>query len=527
LLRVALSGIAEFVRAVRSSGAAFRGLFSSADGRWTLVSTCVTASVAFTVTALALAATPPATPGYEARRTEAAFPYDLLTRLTGRPALPGIATEDYRQAGFISSTGSEGPLTHVLREAAELMGPIDAAAAEAERGDVRTLTVRAGDTIMGMLQEAGVPQEDAVAVIDAMRPVFSPRNIRPGQIFEASFGQLEAAAVIDVTAPASSAPPEPARLLALSFSPSVERQITVSLTTPDEYSVEEIQKKLDSRYQRAGATIDSSLYLAAIQAGIPASIVVEMIHMFSYDVDFQRDVHQGDQFEVFFNHFFTPDGEPAKTGNILAATMTLGGKSTTLYRFETPNGPEYFDATGSSAKSMLMMTPVDGARISSGFGRRRHPVLGYTRMHQGIDFAVPSGTPIMAAGDGTVATAGRSGGYGNLLVIRHNSGYSTAYGHLSRFARGLKAGARVRQGEVVAYSGNTGLSTGPHLHYEIRLSGKPVNPRTVKVAAGRKLDGEELAAFVEERGRIEKLVASMPLQSRVAAAEELRETAER
>jgi murein DD-endopeptidase MepM/ murein hydrolase activator NlpD len=519
-----VSRVAEFVRAARDSRSALGALFSSADGRWTLVSTGVTASVAVAVTALALAATPATTPAaYEAKRTEAAFPYDILSRLTGGPALPGIATEDYRQAGFITGSGSEGPLADVLREAAALMAPLTAAA-NAVRGDIRTLTVRSGDTIMGMLQDAGVTQNDAVAVVDAMRPVFSPRNIRPGQIFEAAFGQPETAAV---TAIAPTAIEGPSRLLSLSFSPSVERQITVSLTAPDEYSVEEIQKKLDSRYQRAGATIDSSLYLAAIQAGIPASIVVEMIHMFSYDVDFQRDVHQGDSFEVFFNHFFTPDGEPAKTGNILSATMTLAGKKTTLYRFQTADGPEYFDATGSSAKSMLMMTPVDGARISSGFGRRRHPVLGYGRMHKGIDFAVPTGTPIMAAGDGTVATAGRNGGYGNLLVLRHGSGYSTAYGHLSRFAPGVRAGSRVRQGQIVAYSGNTGLSTGPHLHYEIRLNNAQVNPRTVKVAAGRKLDGEELKAFNSERGRIELLVASMPVQSRVAAADALRETSDR
>jgi murein DD-endopeptidase MepM/ murein hydrolase activator NlpD len=473
-----------------------------------------------------MAATPVTTPGaYEARRADAAFPYDLLSRLTGRPALPGIATEDYRQAGFIGGTGSEGRLAEVLREAAELVGPLEATA-ELDRGDVRTLTVRAGDTIMGMLQNAGVAQTDAVAVVDAMRPVFSPRNVRPGQIFEASFGQ-DAAPATALTAAATPAVEGPARLLSLTFSPSVERQITVSLTAPDEYSVEETQKKLDSRYQHAGATIDSSLYLAAIQAGIPASIVVEMIHMFSYDVDFQRDVHQGDSFEVLFNHFFTPDGEPAKTGNIFAATMTLGGKPITLYRFETPDGPEYFDATGSSAKSMLMKTPVDGARISSGFGRRRHPVLGYGRMHAGIDFAVPTGTPILAAGDGTVGTAGRSGGYGNLLVINHSNGYATAYGHLSKFAAGVKRGSRVRQGQIVAYSGNTGLSTGPHLHYEIRMKGKQVNPATVKVAAGRKLDGPELTAFNAERGRIQQLIASLPVQNRVAAADGLRETSDR
>ena len=270
----------------------------------------------------------------------------------------------------------------------------------------------------------------------------------------------------------------------------------------------------------------TSLIPNLLVSGIPAAIVVEMIHMFSYDVDFQRDVQPGDQFEVFFNHYYTPEGEPAKSGEIMTASMTLGGKERTLYRYETPDGDEFFDAEGNSARSLLMKTPVDGARISSSFGVRRHPVLGYTRMHKGIDFAVPTGTPIMAAGNGTVEVAGRAGGYGNLLVIRHANGYSTAYGHLSRFANGVTKGARVRQGEIVAYSGMTGLATGPHLHYEIRENGTQVNPNAVQVASGRKLEGDELTAYLTERARIDEMVASLPMQTRVADAAGLRQTSE-
>jgi murein DD-endopeptidase MepM/ murein hydrolase activator NlpD len=523
LLRIALLKVIELVRETRRTSGAMSGLFASADGRWTLVSTGLTAVVAMAVTALSLAAAPPsASSTFEAKQTQAALPYDLLARLTGRPMLPGIATEDYRAAGLISGTGADNPLAAAVRGAAELIGPLDGLLEAEQAGNIgpenRTLTVQNGDTIMGMLQEAGVPQQDAAAVVDAMQPVYSPRSVRPGQVFEASFGlPHEAAARDDVSV----------RLLSLTFSPSVERQITVSLTAPDEYSVEEVQKKLDARYQRAGATIDSSLYLAAMQAGIPASVVVEMIHMFSYDVDFQRDVHPGDSFEVFFNHFYTPDGAAVKTGDIFAATMTLSGKKHTLYRYENETGVEYFDPTGSSAKSMLMKTPVDGARISSGFGFRRHPVLGYGRMHKGIDFAVPSGTPVMAAGDGTVASAGRTTGFGNLLVINHTNGYATAYGHLTRFAPGIRAGIRVRQGQLVAFSGNTGMSTGPHLHYEIRIKGAQVNPAKVKIATGRKLEGKEMRAFAAERTRIDSLMASLPVRSKVAAAAPLRETTER
>jgi len=307
------------------------------------------------------------------------------------------------------------------------------------------------------------------------------------------------------------------RLLSLSFAPSMERQITVHLEPEDGYFAEDVQRKLESHYQHAGATIDSSLYLAATQAGIPAGVVVEIIHMFSYEVDFQRDVQPGDSFEVFFNRFFTPEGQPAKAGDILAASMTLSGKKHLLYRYEMPGGDvEYFDAKGQSAKAMLMKTPVDGARISSGFGARHHPILGYTRMHKGIDFAVPQGTPVMAAGSGTVSFAGPSGEYGNLVVIKHTNSYATAYAHLSRFA--VHKGDHVGQGEVVAYSGMTGLATGPHLHYEIRVNNSSVNPLTVKVASGRKLEGEELRGFLAERNHLEQLIASTPVEHKLAQA---------
>ena len=178
-----------------------------------------------------------------------------------------------------------------------------------------------------------------------------------------------------------------------------------------------VQKTLEVHHHRAGATIDSSLYLAGMQAGIPADIVIEMIRMFSYKVDFQRDLQPGDNFEVYYDYYYTPEGQPAKTGNISYARMRLGGKDIALYRYQPdPDEPaDYFDAKGQSAKGMLMKTPVDGARISSGFGSRFHPILGYTRMHKGVDFAVPTGTPVMAAGAGTINFMGWANGYGNFV----------------------------------------------------------------------------------------------------------------
>ncbi len=529
MLDSARSKFAEIVTETRRMASAIESVFDSPDGRWAVVSTSVTGSVAIAIAWLAIAAAPPGEAGaYEPHRTEAALPYSVLASLPGGRQLPGIASEDYRLAGIMGTTGS-GFSSRLQREAGNIGGGRNAEDPNAIKNrpgvNTRTLTIDNGGTLMGMLQDAGVSQQDSLAVIDAMKDLYSPRSVRAGQAFEASFG-LEETLFPKRFIQAPQAEPTSLRLLSLSFSPSIEREIRVNLAAPGQYVVEDIAKELDSRFQHAGATIDSSLYLAAMQAGIPAAIVVEMIHMFSYDVDFQRDVQPGDQFEVFFNHYYTPEGEPAKSGEIMTASMTLGGKERTLYRYETPDGDEFFDAEGNSARSLLMKTPVDGARISSSFGVRRHPVLGYTRMHKGIDFAVPTGTPIMAAGNGTVEVAGRAGGYGNLLVIRHANGYSTAYGHLSRFANGVTKGARVRQGEIVAYSGMTGLATGPHLHYEIRENGTQVNPNAVQVASGRKLEGDELTAYLTERARIDEMVASLPMQTRVADAAGLRQTSE-
>ena len=478
----------------------------------------MTGSVVATVTWMALAAAPPSSRLYEPGREQVGVPTDLLSRLaeaaSGSPAAAATATGAYRTAGFIAPGALTGPVDRLV---AKIPAPSTV--------ETRTLTFKNGDTIMGVLQDAGVTTEDATAVVEAMRPHYSPRNIRSGQTFEATFGPEPVEAGAQPVVDAGSADDNSAerRLLSLSFSPSIENQITVKLTTPESYFAQTVQRKFEERYQRASAKIDSSLYLAAMRVGIPANVVVDLIRMFSYDVDFQRDVQPGDEFEVIFGRFYAEDGRPAKTGDILSASMTLSGKKRELYRFESNGEEEYFDANGQSARSMLMKTPVDGARISSRFGRRFHPVLGYNRMHKGIDFAVPTGTPVMAAGSGAVTFAGYTPGFGNLVVVSHTNGYSTAYGHLSRFSSGVKKGARVRQGQLVAYSGSTGMSTGPHLHYEVRVNGAQVNPTNIKMANGRTLSGTERRTFLTERARIDTLVASLPVQDKLVQAVDLRE----
>ncbi|HTO40363.1 MAG TPA: M23 family metallopeptidase, partial [Rhizomicrobium sp.] len=406
--------------------------------------------------------------------------------------------------------------------------------------ETHTLTLERGDTLMGALIGAGVSPKEAQSVIAALAKAYDPRAIHTGQSFDLTFAAPPslsdaAANLITIAEPSDALSAgdmaqaddskveqvfqAPGKLLSLLFSPSVDHDITVSRTAADTFVVDDALKVLQVQTHHAGAKIDSSLYLSAMRAGIPAEVVVEMIRMFSYEVDFQRDLQPGDSFEVLYDYYYTANGQPAKQGNISYAALKTGGRKIALYRHQM-NGDtaDFFDAQGNSSRSMLMKTPVDGARISSGFGMRFHPVLGYSRMHKGIDFAVPDGTPVMAAGSGVVKVAGKSRGYGNLVVINHSNGLMTAYGHLSRFASGVHAGLRVRQGQVIAYSGHTGLATGPHLHYEIRKNNQQINPRGLKLASGRRLEGSEMRVFQNQRLRIDMKLASLPLQTKVADA---------
>jgi murein DD-endopeptidase MepM/ murein hydrolase activator NlpD len=501
---------------------------ASPDGRWALVSTFTTALVAGSIAWLAVGLIPNRLPQDIGR--SGLMPYQLFQQLV---------TRNSSYAPF--SRSATLPVSHSQFSAFE--GAQDAENAKPEV-QTQTLTLESGDTLADALTGAGFTAAEAQEAITALTKIFNPRGIHAGQTFDITSTGAEAPQSdvhqITITMPNDSvsdqddatdaniepaAPEGPGKLLSIAFSPAVGHDITVTRGADGVFAANEAVQTLHAQYHRAGATIDSSLYLAAMQGGIPAEVVVEMIRMFSYEVDFQRDIHPGDSFEVFYDTYYTPDGQPAKQGNIAYAAMKLKGRTVALYRYQPRDDEpaDYFDAHGQSTKSMLMKTPVDGARISSGFGMRFHPVLGYTRMHKGIDFAVPVGTPVMAAGTGTVVSEGRLGGYGNFLLLDHGNGYKTAYGHLSRFATGLHAGSHVSQGQVVAYSGNTGMSTGPHLHYEIRINDVQVNPTTVKFATGRKLMDQELRDFLVERLHVDAQLASMPLEARVAdAASDLR-----
>lgn len=346
----------------------------------------------------------------------------------------------------------------------------------------RDLIVGNGDTLMAMLTGAGAARRDAHAAITEMSKIFKPRYLKPGH-------------EITLTLRPSPNPEDPANLVSMKLIESVERDILVR-EAEDGYVAEIIEHPLTLEVAAAESVIDNSLFLAGETAGVPPGVLADLIQIYSFDVDFQRDIRAGDGFTVMYEQYKDENGELVRSGNILRASMTLSGHEKMLYRFETAKGTvDYFDPDGQSVRRTLMRTPINGARLSSGFGKRKHPILGFTKLHTGTDFAAPRGTPIYAAGNGTVTYAGRKGGYGIYVRIRHNGTYQTAYAHMSGIARGVRKGTRVNQGQVIGYVGTTGRSTGPHLHYEVIRNGKFINSRTMHLPSGKALKGGELVAF--------------------------------
>jgi murein DD-endopeptidase MepM/ murein hydrolase activator NlpD len=344
----------------------------------------------------------------------------------------------------------------------------------------RTVAVRPGDTLMEAVLRTGATQADAHEAITALTKIFNPRQLQAGQSIQLTFGNEE----------------NDRRLLAVNLRLDVEREVVALRARTGAFSPQQIVREFDVRALRASGIIDDSLYVSAERAGVPINTIMEMIRVFSWDVDFQRDIRTGDRFEVFYDEYVDEHGKRVKDGNIRYAALTLSGTQLRLYRYEGADGIiDYYNEAGASVRKALLRTPIDGARLSSTFGMRRHPILAFSRMHQGVDFAAPAGTPIKAAGDGVIEIAAPNSGYGNYVMVRHNSEYKTVYAHLSSFAKGIAPGVRVRQGQTIGYVGSTGLATGPHLHYEILQRGRQVNPASVKFPTGKTLEGRELAQF--------------------------------
>jgi murein DD-endopeptidase MepM/ murein hydrolase activator NlpD len=360
-------------------------------------------------------------------------------------------------------------------------------------GVKRIIEVRRGDTLFGLLTKAGLSEAEAQAAGHTLADVFSPSDLKVGQEITLNFATG--------AGPATDAD---SKLVALTLQPSMERDVKLTRAADGQFVAAAIDRPLTERIDRAAGQIDVSLFESARDAGVPVGLIGEIIKAYSYDVDFQRDIHEGDSFEVMYERFDNEKGDLAKAGRLLYASLMIGDKPMPIYYFERDGDGEYFTADGVAVRKSLLKTPIDGARITSGYGMRVNPVLGYSAMHQGIDFGAPTGTPIFAAGSGVIEEMGWKNGYGKYVKLRHNGTYETAYAHTSRFASGLQKGSKVKQGQVIAYVGATGRATGPHLHFEIIVNGEHVNPSTVKTVASDKLNGPSLKAFKAQVAAIQK-----------------------
>ena len=277
----------------------------------------------------------------------------------------------------------------------------------------------------------------------------------------------------------------------------------------DEFVINKNILKLEKQEVVLSNSIKNNLYSSAIEVGVEPNIIVEFANIFGFEVDFQRDIQVGDKFEIYYERLLDEDGVVRNTGKIFYASMFVNNKEISLYNFKYNNETGFYDVDGKSVIKTLMKTPINGARLSSSFGFRRHPILGFNKLHQGTDFAAKTGTPIMASGSGVVVMAQKYKGYGNYVKIRHNSTYETAYAHMSKYGRGIRKGVRVNQGQIIGYVGSTGLSTGPHLHYEVIENGKRVNSQRLKLPTGKTLDNEARNKFEVERIKIDVRLSNL------------------
>jgi murein DD-endopeptidase MepM/ murein hydrolase activator NlpD len=373
-------------------------------------------------------------------------------------------------------------------------------AAQAMYPLTQTLTIESGDTLMDMLTDTGVAYDDANNLIRAIGKAFNVKRLSVGQTLTVE---------LDKNANADT-PFIKSVVLPVSQTATLE----IARNEKNNFEVKKVFEPTERKVNRAQASIEGSFYETGAKQGLPPAMLAELIKAFSYDIDFQRDVQRGDKLDVLYERMQTKEGIAAGYGNVLYASLDLGQRTIKIYRYADKKGnADYYDAKGASIRKALLRTPINGAKITSRFGFRTHPILGYSKMHRGVDFGAPTGTPVYAAGDGVVGFASRKGGYGNYLMIKHSGTYGTAYGHLSRFARGVAPGKKVKQGQIVAYVGTTGMSTGPHLHYEVLVKNQQVNPSGVKFKTGNVLAGKELAAF---RTILEQVQAQLSSNEKLA-----------
>ena len=357
----------------------------------------------------------------------------------------------------------------------------------------KEVALQSGDTLISLLSRLGVSRDEANDIYYSLKEHYDPRGLKAGQKLKVNLSidaQTEKLANINY----------------LMIEPSAGERIITALKNGAFETYVEKDEFIDEINSITGE-ISGNLSSSMNKQGVPMRVVSNFINLFSYSIDFKRDVQKGDKFEIVYESQVIPDGTLVKSGNILYAGLVLRNQKIAIYRFKDAKGNvDYYTAKGQAMKKTLDRKPLAArnARISSPFGKRYHPILKKHKIHWGVDYAAPSGTPIYAGGDGVVQVAKYNGSYGNYIKIRHNSEFSTAYGHMSRFSKGIRSGVRVTQGQIIAYVGSTGRSTGPHLHYEVIQNGRRVNPRTIKASTGENLSGNNLTKFKKVVARIEK-----------------------
>ncbi len=349
------------------------------------------------------------------------------------------------------------------------------------------IKVKSGDNFQKILNQIEVESGEKQKILKEVLKKKSVSNLLKGQKIIFKIDKRKSKKIIEL-------------LVEMSKTKSILYSLNEST---DKFQYKEIQKSLKRVVSYKESIISNSLYESSIKNGIQPNVIIDFARVYGFQVDFQRDIWKNDSFQLMYETFLDDNKKIVETGNIIYANLNLQGKDLPLYGFKTKEGYDYFDNFGKSIKKSLMKTPINGARLSSSFGMRKHPILGFNKMHRGTDFAAPEGTPIMASGDGKIVRARWCGGGGNCIKIKHNSTYSTVYAHLSKFARIAKEGNRVRQGQIIGYVGSTGMSTGPHLHYEVIENGKKVNSQTLKLPSGKILKGKERERFEIEKIKIE------------------------
>ena len=366
------------------------------------------------------------------------------------------------------------------------------------RYNIVTYISKSGDTYESVLNKLDINQKERKLLLNTILNHKSLKILKINQKFKFKFDNLSDEKIVE-------------------FKIQTDKKneiVFYKSTENNNFTSKKIQKNFTKKLVYKETVITNSLYSSAISLGIKPNVIVEFARLYGFQVDFQRDVWKDDSFQIIYEEFINSQNKVIDTGEIIFASLNLQNTDLQLYKYEyEKNKIDYFDENGKSIRKSLMKTPINGARLSSSYGKRKHPILGYTKMHTGTDFAAPKGTPIMASGDGKVTKAGWCGGGGNCVKIKHNNTYQTVYAHMYKFGKGIKKGVRVKQGQIIGYVGSTGMSTGPHLHYEVIENGRKINSQKMKLPSGKILTGNERKNFEVSKIKIDVLKSDLIAKS--------------